>query len=79
MGGTLARWMDSYAPDAYRRIVAAATKYQARHGVSNGIAQSVHHTILPLARGRDKRCQVHWGIASFIYRFGYRPQGIWLP
>ncbi len=79
LGGTLARWMDQYAHDTYQRIVLAAKDYRTRYGVGNGLAQSVHHTILPLARGRDKRCQIHWGIASFVYRFGYQPAGMWLP
>jgi hypothetical protein len=47
--------------------------------VSNGLAQPVHHTILPLARRRDKICQVRWGVASFVHRFGHRPDGMWLP
>jgi hypothetical protein len=79
LGGTLARWMDTYAHDTYAAIVAAEHAHRARHGVGNGVAQSVHHTILPLARGRDKRCQIWWGIASFSHRFGHRPTGLWLP
>ncbi|MGC9469075.1 MAG: DUF3536 domain-containing protein [Anaerolineae bacterium] len=79
LGGTLARWMDSQAHDVYSGIVEAAARHRERHGETNAIAQAVHHTILPLARGRDKRCQIQWGIASFIYRFGYRPAGMWLP
>ncbi|MFP4396118.1 MAG: DUF3536 domain-containing protein [Anaerolineales bacterium] len=79
LGGTLARWMDQDARLTYEKIVAAVQAYQSGFGVSNGIAQSVHHTILPLARGRDKRCQVRWGVASYIHRFGARPDGIWLP
>lgn len=79
LGGTLARWMVERAPLVYDQIVESARLHSHRWGSSNGIAQSVHHTILPLARGRDKRCQIRWGIASFLYRFGYRPEGIWLP
>lgn len=79
LGGTLARWMDTYAHEAYDAIVAAERGHREDFGVGNGIAQSVHHTILPLARGRDKRCQIRWGIASFMYRFGHRPEGLWLP
>jgi len=45
----------------------------------NGVAQPVHHTILPLARRRDKICQIRWGIASFKHRFGHEPLGMWLP
>ncbi len=79
LGGTLARWMAEHVPETYQRIVADVSHYAAQYGVGNGMAQAVHHTILPLARGRDKRCQVRWGIASYIHRFGMRPEGIWLP
>lgn len=79
IGGTLARWMDQEAHETYTAIVDVARQHHRRYGVSNGIAQSVHHTILPLARGRDKRCQIRWGISSYQHRFGVRPEGIWLP
>ena len=79
LGGTLARWLDENAHDTYRRIVEAERKHLATYGTSNGMAQSVHHTILPLARRRDKICQVRWGIASFEHRLGHRPEGMWLP
>ncbi len=79
LGGTLARWLDEHAHPTYERIIAAEQNYWETHAVSNGLAQPVHHTILPLARRRDKICQVRWGIASFEHRFGHRPEGIWLP
>ncbi|MCJ7549253.1 MAG: DUF3536 domain-containing protein [Anaerolineae bacterium] len=79
LGGTLARWLDRESHVTYAGIVASDRRHQAQFGVGNAIAQSVHHTILPLARGRDKRCQIHWGIASFVHRFGHRPEGLWLP
>jgi alpha-amylase/alpha-mannosidase (GH57 family) len=79
LGGTLASWLDENAHDTYQRIVASERKHLDTYGVGNGIAQSVHHTILPLARPRDKVCQVRWGIASFEHRFGHRPEGLWLP
>jgi hypothetical protein len=79
LGGTLARWMEGYAQDTYGSIVSAARQHKELVGQTNAIAQSVHHTILPLARERDKRCQVHWGIASFRHRFGHMPVGMWLP
>ena len=79
LGGTLARWLDGYAHTIYERIVAAERAYWETYGVSNGLAQPVHHTILPLARRRDKICQIRWGIASFTHRFGHRPEGMWLP
>jgi len=79
LGGTLARWLDEHAHATYERIVTAERDYQEAHTVGNGLAQPVHHTILPLARRRDKICQVRWGIASFAHRFGHRPEGMWLP
>ncbi len=79
LGGTLARWMSLYAQETYKQIAEVVQDYYRRHNVVNGIAQAVHHTILPLARGRDKRCQIKWGVASFQHRFGFRPDGIWLP
>lgn len=79
IGGTLARWLDQYAHPTYERIIADERAYWARYGVGNGLAQPVHHTILPLARHRDKICQVRWGIFSFKHRFGHEPLGMWLP
>lgn len=79
LGGTLARWLDEHAHATYERIVAAERSHREAHGVGNGLAQPVHHTILPLARRRDKICQVRWGIASFAHRFGHEPPGMWLP
>jgi hypothetical protein len=79
LGGTLAAWLDREAHATYARIVADARAYYAAHGVSNGLVQPVHNTILPLARRRDKICQVRWGIASFRHRFGHDTRGLWLP
>ena len=79
LGGTLARWLDGHEHATYKRIVAAERGYWQAHGVSNGLAQPVHHTILPLARRRDKICQIRWGIASFKHRFSHEPLGMWLP
>jgi hypothetical protein len=79
LGGTLARWLDNHAHATYECVIAAERDYWMAHGTGNGLAQSVHHTILPLARRRDKICQVRWGIASFAHRFGHRPDGMWLP
>lgn len=79
LGATLAAWLARYAPDTYQRIVAADRANLVMSGLGNAVAQSVHHTILPLANERDKRTQVRWGIASFRYRFGHDPTGMWLP
>ncbi len=79
IGGTLLRWMARHDPETYTRIIEAARTNHHQTQASNSIAQSVHHTILPLARGRDKRCQIRWGISSYTYRFGHSPAGMWLP
>jgi alpha-amylase/alpha-mannosidase (GH57 family) len=79
IGPTLMRWMSRHAPDTYQRIVDSDKKHAQQTGVGNAIAQPVHHTILPLARQRDRVTQVRWGIASFRHRFGRQPRGMWLP
>jgi alpha-amylase/alpha-mannosidase (GH57 family) len=79
LGNTLAHWIDGHAQETYANIVRAARRHRETYGAGNSIAQSIHHTILPLARGRDKRCQIRWGKASFLCRFGYPPAGMWLP
>jgi alpha-amylase/alpha-mannosidase (GH57 family) len=79
LGPTLAAWMSAHAADTYQRIVQSDQANVAASGVGNAIAQSAHHTILPLARRRDKIAQVAWGMASFEHRFGRKPTGMWLP
>ncbi|MEA3338853.1 MAG: DUF3536 domain-containing protein, partial [Chloroflexota bacterium] len=79
LGGTLARWLDEHAHAAYEQVVGQERAYRQANGIGNGLAQPVHHTILPLARRRDKICQIRWGIASFKHRFGHEPLGMWLP
>ena len=34
--------------------------------------------IMPLANARDKRTQVLWGLRDFEFRFGRKPEGMWL-
>jgi alpha-amylase/alpha-mannosidase (GH57 family) len=79
LGPTLAAWMSAHAANTYQRIVQSDQANVERFGVGNAVAQSAHHSILPLARRRDKITQVAWGIASFEYRFGRKPEGMWLP
>ena len=79
IGPTLMGWLARYAPDVYSRITDADGGQVKRTGVGNALAQPAHHTILPLARRRDKLTQVRWGIASFRRRFGRQPRGMWLP
>ncbi|CAG0933898.1 hypothetical protein TFLX_03262 [Thermoflexales bacterium] len=79
IGPTLIGWLDRHDHKTYRRIQEADRVHRQTHGVGNAIAQPVHHTILPLARRRDKITQIKWGIASFRHRYGRQPRGMWLP
>jgi len=79
IGPTLISWMEKYDPTTYRSIIAQENKNFYKYGVGNGLSQSYNHTILPLANKRDKITQVKWGIADFVYRFGHKPMGMWLP
>ena len=79
IGPTLFAWMQKFDRESCRLIVAQDQANLHRYGVGNAMAQSYHHTILPLATRQDKETQIIWGIADFIHRFGRRPQGLWLP
>ncbi|HEX7972957.1 MAG TPA: DUF3536 domain-containing protein [Anaerolineales bacterium] len=79
IGPTLAAWMSAHDLPTCRKIVEQDHINVRRYGVGNGIAQAFNHTILPLASTRDKETQVAWGIEDFKYRFGRKPQGMWLP
>jgi len=79
LGPTLAAWLEGHDPTTYQRIIEADQRNRVTHGVGNALAQSYHHTILPLATRRDKQTQVIWGIADFRHRFGHQPPGMWLP
>ena len=79
VGPTLFRWMWEFRPEIARMIVDQERANFEQYGVGNGMAQSYHHTILPLATAEDKVTQVYWGICDFEYRFGHKPEGIWLP
>ncbi len=79
VGATLLRWMERHAPTTYRLIIESDRKHCVQHAVGNALATPSHHTVLPLARKRDKVAQVIWGMASFAHRYGRQPQGMWLP
>ncbi|HLH23684.1 MAG TPA: DUF3536 domain-containing protein [Chloroflexota bacterium] len=79
-GPTLLQWMAEKAPGVYHEILAADAESRERFGGhGSAIAQAYNHVILPLANYRDKCTQVRWGIRDFEYRFGRRPEGMWLP
>ena len=79
-GPTLLAWMEVHRPAAYRRVLDADRASCDRHGGhGNAIAQSFHHSILPLCNERDRRTQVKWGLEDFRHRFGRDSESIWLP
>ncbi len=78
-GPTLLSWMEEFAPLAYERVIKAdINSRRAHNGHGNAMAQVYNHMIMPLANERDKQTQVKWGIKDFEYRFGRKPEGIWL-
>jgi alpha-amylase/alpha-mannosidase (GH57 family) len=78
-GPTLLQWLQAYAPDIYLSIL-RADKISAlmNHGHGSALAQVYNHMIMPLACARDKETQVVWGIRDFEFRFGRKPEGMWL-
>lgn len=78
-GPTLLSWMEIFAPLTYERIIKADIDSVSEHGGhGNAIAQVYNHIIMPLANDRDKETQIKWGIRDFEYRFGRKPEGMWL-
>jgi alpha-amylase/alpha-mannosidase (GH57 family) len=78
-GPTLMMWMARHARDVHAAIIEADRQSRSRFsGHGSAIAQVYNHMIMPLANARDKRTQVVWGIRDFVYRFGRRPEGMWL-
>jgi alpha-amylase/alpha-mannosidase (GH57 family) len=79
-GPTLLLWMEQKSPQVLESIKQADKESQERFGGhGSAMAQVYNHMIMPLAHPRDKETQVIWGIRDFIYRFGRRPEGMWLP
>ncbi len=80
VGPTLAGWLQTHGKTAYRAMTRGDALYAASHGGhGNAIAQSYSHSILPLLPPRDRELQIAWGIDDFIFRFGRKPAGMWLP
>lgn len=76
----LMTWLERRAPDVYNIICEADRQVAAEHdGAGSALATAYHHSILPLARKRDKRTQIRWGIAAFEKHYGRKPLGFWLP
>ena len=80
VGPTLAAWLERHGKPAHRAMLRGDELSAAAHGGhGNAIAQPYNHSILPLLSLRDRELQIAWGIEDFAYRFGHRPEGIWLP
>lgn len=78
-GPTLLSWMEQFAPLTYERIIKADIESIPEHsGHGNALAQVYNHIIMPLANEEDKQTQIKWGIRDFEYRFGRKPEGMWL-
>ncbi len=78
-GPTLLSWMEHYSPYAYDRIIKADVESSYKNnGHGNAMAQVYNHIIMPLANKHDKYTQIIWGIKDFQYRFGRKPEGMWL-
>ncbi|MFH1481046.1 MAG: DUF3536 domain-containing protein [Pseudomonadota bacterium] len=79
-GPTLLTWLEKSARDVYNAILEADRESRNRFsGHGSALAQAYNHMILPLASPRDKITQVLWGIRDFEFRFGRKPEGLWLP
>ncbi len=79
-GPTVLLWMQKYAADVYEAILDADRRSLEKFsGHGSALAQGYNHMILPLSNSRDKTTQIVWGIKDFEYRFGRRPEGLWLP
>ena len=78
-GPTVLSWMKEKMPDIHDAIVDADKKSRERFsGHGSALAQIYNHMIMPLANAHDKRTQVLWGIRDFEFRFGRKPEGLWL-
>src|SRR3954447_15961781 len=79
-GPTLLSWLEDHDNDTYHQIIEADRMSRERFGGHGcAIAQVYNHMILPLANARDKKTQVAWGVRDFEWRFGRKPEGMWLP
>jgi len=78
-GPTLLTWMKRAMPEIHEALVEAdRCSRQKFSGHGSALAQVYNHMILPLANRRDKYTQVLWGIRDFEFRFGRKPEGMWL-
>ncbi len=78
-GPTLLSWMAEHQPEVYQMIIDSDKESQKLFsGHGSALAQVYNHLIMPLANQCDKRTQIIWGIKDFEFRFGRKPEGMWL-
>ena len=79
IGPTLLQWLEKNKPHTYQQILEQEREnFQLDH-ISNAMAQTYYHIILPLANRKDKLTQILWGIQDYEHRYEHAPQGMWLP
>ncbi len=79
-GPTLLAWLEKQAPDVHEAIIEADRQSREQFsGHGSAMAQAYNHIIMPLANHHDRYTQVLWGVKDFEYRFGRKPEGMWLP
>jgi hypothetical protein len=71
-------WLRRSASQVHSAVVGSGGAAEAQES-PDALAAPQHHTILPLARRRDKITQLAWGLASFAHHFGRPAEGLWLP
>jgi len=79
VGPTLLTWIEDKVPQVYARVIEGDKKSVQKLGFGNALAQSYHHIIMPLTTDLDRDVEISWAIADFEYRFGRKPDGMWLP
>jgi uncharacterized protein DUF3536/glycosyl hydrolase family 57 len=83
LGPTLAQWLETGDPKAYRGFVDGDRPADRDPSIpvsrGNGMAQPYHHAIAALASAADRRTEIRWGIRDFVIRFGRKPEGLWFP
>ena len=78
LGPTLTAYLADAAPDVLAAFAASDRRGGGAAG-GPGIAQSFHHSILPLAALHDRRTEIRWGLRDFELRFGRAAKAMWLP
>ena len=78
LGPTLTGYLADAAPEVLAGFAEGDRLGDGPDG-GTGLAQSFHHSILPLLPAHDRRTEILWGLRDFEHRFGRRARGMWLP